>query len=110
MLTCPVCASKQTTVLDSRPIDASVRRRRCCVKCDERWTTYEVSADAYNALHEVDQVLDAARTAMAGHLIELDRLRTEGRSVKTDAGIETHRTRRVGSFNGKGQKIGGRVC
>lgn len=41
---CPFCKSaKQTKVIDSRTIKAgrSVRRRRQCVKCLERFTTYE---------------------------------------------------------------------
>ena len=41
---CPVCNSQDSRVLDSRPIDdgASIKRRRECVKCARRFTTYEV--------------------------------------------------------------------
>ena len=40
---CPFCNSAATQVLESRVVDdgRSVRRRRCCEKCDKRFTTYE---------------------------------------------------------------------
>ncbi len=37
---CPLC-SEETRVLESRLIDNSVRRRRECLKCNNRFTTYE---------------------------------------------------------------------
>ncbi len=42
-MNCPVCGSSKSTVLDSRPSDASsIRRRRECVNCQKRFTTYEI--------------------------------------------------------------------
>ncbi|MFH1715281.1 MAG: transcriptional regulator NrdR [Elusimicrobiota bacterium] len=40
---CPYCDSNNDMVIDSRPLDASsvVRRRRECVDCHKRYTTYE---------------------------------------------------------------------
>lgn len=40
---CPLCSYKQTQVIDSRVTKGgkSVRRRRQCSKCKERFTTYE---------------------------------------------------------------------
>lgn len=40
---CPFCSSEETPVADSRLSDEgdSVRRRRRCVACDKRFTTYE---------------------------------------------------------------------
>ena len=40
---CPECQSSETKVLESRLIQdrATVRRRRECLKCDFRFTTYE---------------------------------------------------------------------
>jgi transcriptional repressor NrdR len=42
-LKCPFCGHPETQVVDSRvPEDgASVRRRRRCLSCDKRFTTYE---------------------------------------------------------------------
>ena len=40
---CPSCSHKDTSVMDSRESrdGASIRRRRKCLKCEERFTTYE---------------------------------------------------------------------
>lgn len=40
---CPFCGSDETQVIDSRVSDAgdSIRRRRRCVACQKRFTTYE---------------------------------------------------------------------
>ncbi|MBI4278150.1 MAG: transcriptional repressor NrdR [Armatimonadetes bacterium] len=40
---CPYCGHEETRVLDSRPAEegAAIRRRRECVKCTRRFTTYE---------------------------------------------------------------------
>ncbi len=40
---CPYCANLESTVVDSRPSDegASIRRRRECLACHKRFTTYE---------------------------------------------------------------------
>ena len=39
---CPFCNYEDTKVIDSRPSDEKKRRRRECVKCGKRLTTYEV--------------------------------------------------------------------
>tara|TARA_Y100000034_G_C6903471_1_gene418580 strand:- start:3932 stop:4369 length:438 start_codon:yes stop_codon:yes gene_type:complete len=38
---CPFCSQPETKVLDSRESEDSVRRRRECLKCNKRYTTYE---------------------------------------------------------------------
>lgn len=40
---CPFCDSLNTRVVDSRQVESetSIRRRRECVKCKKRFTTYE---------------------------------------------------------------------
>ncbi|MGD2100808.1 MAG: transcriptional regulator NrdR [Acidimicrobiia bacterium] len=40
---CPVCGSAETRVIDSRPAESgvSIRRRRECEACSQRFTTYE---------------------------------------------------------------------
>lgn len=40
---CPFCEYSESKVIDSRPVDegASIRRRRECLKCEKRFTTYE---------------------------------------------------------------------
>ena len=41
---CPFCANPESKVIDSRPADegASSRRRRECLTCHKRFTTYEM--------------------------------------------------------------------
>lgn len=43
---CPLCATEDTRVIDSRPAEdgAAIRRRRECFACGERFTTFERSA------------------------------------------------------------------
>ncbi|MCL6641615.1 MAG: transcriptional regulator NrdR [Candidatus Rokubacteria bacterium] len=40
---CPVCGHEESKVLDSRPVleGRAIRRRRECLKCERRFTTYE---------------------------------------------------------------------
>lgn len=40
---CPFCGKENTKVIDSRPSDddSSIRRRRLCESCNNRFTTYE---------------------------------------------------------------------
>ena len=41
---CPFCSYEESKVIDSRPTDEGerIRRRRECLKCQKRFTTYEV--------------------------------------------------------------------
>lgn len=41
---CPVCGFGESKVVDSRPAEdgASIRRRRECLECQKRFTTYEM--------------------------------------------------------------------
>lgn len=41
---CPICSSTESRVIDSRPVDEnnSIRRRRECLSCHLRFTTYEI--------------------------------------------------------------------
>ena len=39
---CPECGCEESKVIDSRPTDNKVRRRRECINCATRFTTYEI--------------------------------------------------------------------
>ena len=41
---CPFCGYEESTVIDSRPTDEGekIRRRRECISCAKRFTTYEI--------------------------------------------------------------------
>ena len=38
---CPFCTHSETKVLESRILDTAMRRRRQCLECNNRFTTYE---------------------------------------------------------------------
>ena len=40
-MNCPYCGKQESRVIDSRSLDEGVRRRRRCLACDKRFTTYE---------------------------------------------------------------------
>jgi transcriptional repressor NrdR len=42
-MNCPYCNTDETSVIDSREAEerTCIRRRRTCVRCDKRFTTYE---------------------------------------------------------------------
>ena len=39
---CPACGCEESKVIDSRPTENKVRRRRECIQCGTRFTTYEI--------------------------------------------------------------------
>ena len=39
---CPECGCEESKVIDSRPTENKVRRRRECMQCQARFTTYEI--------------------------------------------------------------------
>lgn len=38
---CPFCGYAESKVVDSRPAENNIRRRRECLSCEKRFTTYE---------------------------------------------------------------------
>ena len=38
---CPFCGEEDTKVIDSRSIEGRKKRRRICLRCNKRFTTYE---------------------------------------------------------------------
>jgi transcriptional repressor NrdR len=52
-LPCPACAGQDSVVLDSRAAHQAIRRRRRCVKCGHRWTTYEMGGEVFKELHKM---------------------------------------------------------
>jgi hypothetical protein len=50
---CPFCELKGSKVLESRPLDAAVYRRRSCRGCGKNWVTQEVSTSGLKMPSEV---------------------------------------------------------
>lgn len=40
-MNCPYCGNEASRVVDTREVGDAIRRRRECLKCSERFTTYE---------------------------------------------------------------------
>src|SRR4030042_76572 len=40
-MNCPFCGYNDSKVIDSRDVNDGIRRRRQCLQCDLRFTTYE---------------------------------------------------------------------
>lgn len=87
---CPKC-SGPTAVVDSRPTNegAGVRRRRLCVECCHRFSTFELESDLTNGLVETCAGL-MARCETLGNLAaalgaELAALQKTARQVRGDA-------------------------
>ncbi|MBU0457700.1 MAG: ATP cone domain-containing protein [Nanoarchaeota archaeon] len=53
---CPFCSNKETKVLESRINDDSLRRRRECLKCRNRFTTYEKASFSLTVLKKDGKV------------------------------------------------------
>jgi transcriptional repressor NrdR len=69
---CPHCGFEDSKVLDSRDVDDSVRRRRQCLSCENRFTTYEriqktslfvVKKDKRRELFDKSKLLNGIRKA-----------------------------------------------
>ncbi len=61
---CPFCCSEQTKVVDKRDNreDSSTRRRRECLKCKKRFTTYERIEKADLSIEKKDGSLERVDT------------------------------------------------
>lgn len=55
---CPKCGSTSLSCIDSRPINETIRRRRKCMKCGQRFSTYEIRTEDYYGLKIIETLLD----------------------------------------------------
>lgn len=49
---CPECASRRSTIVQTKKIMGKVRRRRECTNCQHRWTTYEFDAAVFRTARQ----------------------------------------------------------
>ena len=72
-MNCPQCGSTQTRVTDTRSSADSVRRRRECMTCGQRWSTVEKQlAPAKAKRSKQAKRLNVARVALANTLRLID--------------------------------------
>lgn len=79
----PACRSENVSVYDSRPVPQGTRRRRRCNACGWRWTTFEVSAEAYAVIAGMNPTaLDDAAKAVSQAADSLERLREQAALIR----------------------------
>jgi len=94
-LRCPQCHHPESRVLDSRPTEdgAVIRRRRECLACDRRFTTYEkvetepllvVKKDGRREQFDAAKILGGMVKACEKRPIPLERLEHAASSVERD--------------------------
>ena len=82
---CPFCGHLESKVVDSRPVDeyGSIRRRRACLSCGKRFTTYEtverlplmvIKKDGSRQRFEKDKVLRGMIRACEKRPVAMDTL------------------------------------
>lgn len=108
---CPWCGSAETSVVDSRPAEegTSVRRRRSCIACGKRFTTFEraqgiglrvIKRDGSKEPYDREKVIDGIRRAVVNRPVSEEevaklatraeeKLRPKGPEVTTqEVGLE----------------------
>ncbi len=70
---CPECGGIDIGVLDTRDAPYNrVRRRRYCVPCRTRWTTFEISKEDLDGLLKLRRNKHKIRDALTGLVHMLD--------------------------------------
>ncbi len=92
---CPFCASDDTRVIDSRPVDSgsAIRRRRLCESCGVRFTTYERAdvplivrkRDGRLEPFEIDKVRRGMEHALADRPVDEKARERMVRAIRTEA-------------------------
>jgi transcriptional repressor NrdR len=85
-LNCPYCGYNDSKVIDSRDVNEGIRRRRQCLRCENRFTTYErlqpaslfvIKKDGRREDYDRDKILTGIRKACEKRPLEsgaVDRL------------------------------------
>lgn len=92
---CPVCHHDDTKVVDSRAADdgASIRRRRECLECNYRFTTYErlehtplmvIKNSGQRSPFDRDKVAAGVRSACKGRPVEPEQIDALAESVEDE--------------------------
>ncbi|MBQ3075080.1 MAG: transcriptional repressor NrdR [Clostridia bacterium] len=113
---CPACGNTESKVLDSRPADGSIRRRRECLGCQRRFTTYErveetpvmvVKKDGSRQLFDRGKIRDGIMHACQKRPVsyeEMDRLVKEVESAVQEAQVNEISSAKIGEMIMEGLK------
>ncbi|HZJ75014.1 MAG: transcriptional regulator NrdR [Clostridiales bacterium] len=92
---CPFCAYEESKVIDSRPTDEGerIRRRRECISCTKRFTTYEiietvpivvVKKDKSREVFDRDKILAGMLRACEKRPVSLDTIEKSIDAIQTE--------------------------
>ena len=92
---CPFCGNLESKVVDSRPSDegASIRRRRDCLECHKRFTTYEtmeslplvvIKKDGSRQTFDKDKLLGSMRKACEKRAVTMAKLEESAGEIEQD--------------------------
>lgn len=56
-MTCPACAFGDHRVITSESKDGMVKRRRECLQCAHRWTTFEIIDTQFRRAQEIEHAM-----------------------------------------------------
>lgn len=109
---CPYCGGKETEVVETRDSDdlETIRRRRACVACDKRFTTYErveninlvvIKKDKRREQFDRDKLKSGILKACEKTKVSVDaieRIVTEvERELRSEAGVEVE-SKKIGQM------------
>ena len=107
---CPFCSYEDTRVIDSRLADegAQVRRRRECMECRERFTTYEAAEFSYPRVIKSDGRRErfTEKKLRFGILRSLEKRPVAMEKVEISIARIKHRLRSLGAKEVKSRKVG----
>jgi transcriptional repressor NrdR len=110
---CPYCSSELTQVIDTRPADDAVRRRRECSACGQRFTTYEraeeprvtvVKRDGSRERFDRQKLMRGLARAAGGRPVSDDQLEAVAASIAAEVRREggEARAERIGDLAERG--------
>ena len=56
-MNCPICQHTEHSVAKTEPTKHTIRRRRQCLRCGHRWTTFEGLSDVHDELARLKRAL-----------------------------------------------------
>lgn len=90
---CPYCGHEESKVIDSRSIEDRIRRRRECLNCAKRFTTYEmieetpimvIKRDGSRQIYSRDKVMNGLMRSCEKRPIEMAELERAASNVERE--------------------------
>ena len=92
---CPFCGYSESKVIDSRPAEegATIRRRRACLSCEKRFTTYEameqltllvIKSDGKRQAFDRVKLINSMVRACDKRVVSMSQLETVATEIKQE--------------------------